>query len=204
MQIHTFRCFGEYAGGGNPALVIEDDRSSTEARQAFARQQNVTCVWIDPSDKPDLAAVVDYFYPHMRSPLCLHATLAVGQQLFSRHGRKQELAVMTAVRRQRLGLAAGDKGDVLVRLQVQDAPQPDLSHGLIQHLLAAPALAPLTRARVVSVGSPVGAALKFLFDHVHIAHIMLHRHRRKSAQQIGHATKALFTEFESGIPHADQ
>ena len=158
MQIHTFRCFGEHADGGNSALVIEDDRSSTEARQAFARHHNVTCVWIDPCDEPGVAAVVDYFYPHMRSPLCLHATLAVGQQLFlqlfSHHGRQQELAVMTAVRGQRLGLAAGDNGEVLVRLQVQDAPQLDVDPRLIQRLLAAPELAPQTQARVVSVGSP--------------------------------------------------
>ena len=47
MQIYTFGCFGEHADGGNPALVIEDDRSSSDTREAFARQHNVTCVWIE-------------------------------------------------------------------------------------------------------------------------------------------------------------
>ena len=154
MQIHTFRCFGEHAGGGNPALVIEGDRSSADTRQAFARQHNVTCVWIDPCAEPGVAAVVDYFYPHTRSPLCLHATLAVGQQLFLRHGRQEELAVMTAVRGQRLGLIGGDDGEVFVRLQAQDAPRPDPACCLIQRLLAAPGLDPLAPPRVVSVGSP--------------------------------------------------
>jgi predicted PhzF superfamily epimerase YddE/YHI9 len=43
----------------------------------------LTCVWIDPCDEPGAAAVVDYFYPHMRSPLSLHATL---------HGMQPDLA----------------------------------------------------------------------------------------------------------------
>ena len=154
MQIHTLRCFGEHADGGNPALVIEGHSSSAEMRQAYARQHHVTCAWLDPSAEPGVAAAVDYFYPHARSPLCLHATLAVGQQLFLRHGREQELVVMTAMRGQPLGLVAGDNGDVFVRLQAQDAPRPDLSAGLVRHLLAAPELAPLAPACVVSVGSP--------------------------------------------------
>jgi len=157
MQIHTLRCFGEHADGGNPALVIEDDRSSTEARQAFARQHNVTCVWLDPCAEPGVAAVVDYFYPHTRSPLCLHATLAVGQQLFLRHRREHELVVMTAMRGQQLGLVAGEFDEVFVRLQAQDAPRPDLDPSLVRRLLAAPELTPkasLAPACVVSVGSP--------------------------------------------------
>jgi PhzF family phenazine biosynthesis protein len=154
MQIHTFRCFGERADDGNPALVIEDEPSSPDARQAFASEHNMTCVWIDPCDEPGVAAVLDYFYPHTRSPLCLHATLAVAQRLFMLHGLASELTVETAVRGQRLGLVAGANGEVFVRLQVQDAPQPDLAPDLAARLLDAPGLAPLTPPCMASVGSP--------------------------------------------------
>ncbi|WP_020652836.1 PhzF family phenazine biosynthesis protein [Massilia niastensis] len=157
MQIHAFRCFGEHAGDGNPALVIEDDPSSLDARQAFARERNTTCVWIDPADGPGVAAVVDFFYPHMRSPLCLHATLAVAKRLFMRHGAGARLAVKTAMRGQRLELAgalASTGGEVFVRLQAQDAPQPLPAPALLARLLAAPGLAPLAPPRVASVGSP--------------------------------------------------
>jgi PhzF family phenazine biosynthesis protein len=154
MQTHTFRCFGQRADDGNPALVIEDDPSAPGARQAFTREHNMTCVWIDPSDEPDLAAVIDYFYPHTRSPLCLHATVAVARRLFTLHGLARELTVKTAVRGQRLGLVAGANGDMFVRLQAQHAQQPELAPDLVEHLLDAPGLTPLSPPCVASVGSP--------------------------------------------------
>lgn len=154
MQIHEFRCFGEQPGDGNPALVIEGDLSALDARLAFARERNTTCAWIDPPDEDGVVAIVDYFYPHTRSPLCLHATLAVGQRLFALHRANAELTVKTAVHGQRLGLVPGADGEVFVRLQQQDAPQPDVAPELIGTLLAAPGLAPQAPARVLSIGSP--------------------------------------------------
>jgi len=154
MQFQEFRCFGEQAGDGNPALVIEHDLASIEARQAFAQERNITCAWIDPPDEAGVVANVDYFYPHTRSPLCLHATLAVGQHLFMQHGSHRELTVKTAAHGQRLGLVPGAEGQVLVRLQRQQASQPNITPDLIERLLAAPGLVPLAPARVFSVGSP--------------------------------------------------
>ena len=63
MQVHRFKCFGEQPGDGNPALVIEGDLSPSEARLAFARERNITCVWIDPPDETGVVASVDYFSP---------------------------------------------------------------------------------------------------------------------------------------------
>ena len=154
MQVHRFKCFGEQPGDGNPALVIEGDASPREARQDFARERNMTCVWIDPPDEADVVASVDYFYPHTRSPLCLHATLAVGQHLFMQHGGNHNLMVKTAVHGQRLGLVPGADDQVSVRLQRQEVSRPNLAPDLIGRLLAAPGLVPLAPARVFSVGSP--------------------------------------------------
>lgn len=154
MKISSFRCFGTHAGEGNPALVIEDDVSPPSARLAFARARNVTCVWIDPADAPDVAAAVDYFYPHARSPLCLHATLAAGRRLFARHGAEHALTVKTATGGQRLGINANAEDQVFVRLQVQSVVQPLVTPDLIKHLLAAPQLIPVATPLVASVGSP--------------------------------------------------
>ena len=154
MQFQAFRCFGEQAGDGNPALVIEHDLSNIDARQAFAQERNITCAWIDPADEDGVVANVDYFYPHTRSPLCLHATLAVGQRLFMQHGSHRELTVKTAAHGQRLGLVPGAEGQVFVRLQRQQASQPNITPDLVGRLLAAPGLVPLAQARVFSVGSP--------------------------------------------------
>ncbi len=146
MQIRALRCFGEHAGDGNPALVIEGDHSDEEARRALAKARNTTCLFLD-------GEVVDFYYPHMRSPLCLHATLAVAQVLFARHPDAATLAVTTAMRGQRLELLRGDDA-FYVRLQAQEVTQPALASGLLEQLLAAPGCVPVSPPRVASVGSP--------------------------------------------------
>jgi PhzF family phenazine biosynthesis protein len=153
MQIHELKCFGELAGDGNPALVIEGDLSSAPQHQAFAHERGTTCVFIDPGAEPGVDCVVDYFYPHTRSPLCLHATQAVARLLFQRQGAYQPLTVATAMRGQRLGLSR-DGDDFFVRLARQQVPQPPLAPGLAARLLADPGLAPVGAPRVASVGSP--------------------------------------------------
>ena len=149
MHAQTLNCFGAHPGGGNPALVIEDDGMDQAARQAFARDRNTTCVFVSPDNQ------VDYFYPHMRSPLCLHATLAVAAVLFGRDGRDAgaTIAVRTAMKGQQLVLSReGD--DYFVRLAPQPAPSIDIPDEQIAALLNAPGLAMASTPRVASVGSP--------------------------------------------------
>lgn len=146
MRIRALRCFGEHAGDGNPALVIEGGHAGEDARRALAQARNTTCVFLDGD-------VVDFHYPHMRSPLCIHATLAVAQVLFARHPDASLLAVSTAMRGQRLVLQR-DGDAFFVRLRVQEAPQPELAPELAARLLAAPGLVPAAPPRVASVGSP--------------------------------------------------
>jgi PhzF family phenazine biosynthesis protein len=140
-------------GGGNPALVIVDGPSEAASRLALARERALTCVFLDSADAPGVAATLDFVYPHMRSPLCLHATLAAAQVLLKRHGSAAPLTVTTAVHAQRLTLSR--EGDtVFVRLARQAAPQVAVDEALARRLLAAPAL-PLASAPVIaSVGSP--------------------------------------------------
>jgi predicted PhzF superfamily epimerase YddE/YHI9 len=146
MQVHALKCFGAGPGDGNPALVIEGDASGEEARRAFARSRNTTCVFLD-------GEVVDYYYSHTRSPLCLHATLAVAHVLFARRPDASLLAVTTAMRGQKLELVRED-GSFFIRLQAQEVAQPELDPGLPARLLAAPGLLPVSTPRVASVGSP--------------------------------------------------
>lgn len=153
MRIHALQCFGEHAGGGNPALVIEDHPSSPEDRLAFAAARKTTCVWLDASEEAGVAGVVDFYYPHARSPLCVHATLAVARVLSERHGADAALAVKTAMRGQRLGLAK-TAGDYFVQLAEHAAPQPPQGAALLARLLDAPGLAPASPPRVTSIGSP--------------------------------------------------
>src|SRR5450830_1329951 len=101
MTVHLLKCFGAEPGGGNPALVIENDHSGETARQTYARERNVSaCVFIDR--QPDGAIVLDYFYPHTRSPLCLHATLAATHILLGAADAPESMTVTTAMRGQAL------------------------------------------------------------------------------------------------------
>jgi PhzF family phenazine biosynthesis protein len=149
MHVQTLICFGAHPGDGNPALVIEGDGTDAAARQAFAAERNTTCVFLSPSNE------VDYFYPHMRSPLCLHATLAVAAVLFGRDGVDAggAIEVRTAMKRQLLRLSR-EGNDYFVRLAHQQAPAVDVSDEQIAALLNAPGLAIASAPQVASVGSP--------------------------------------------------
>jgi PhzF family phenazine biosynthesis protein len=149
MHVQTLICFGAHPGDGNPALVIEGDGMDAAARQAFAAERNTTCVFLSLENE------VDYFYPHMRSPLCLHATLAVAAVLFGRDGVDAggTIAVHTAMKRQPLRLSR-EGNDYFVRLAPQPAPSIAIRDEQVAALLNAPGLAIASAPQVASVGSP--------------------------------------------------
>ena len=150
MNIHELLCFGIAPGGGNAALVVQDDRSETSQRQQFARESNkAACVFVDTT--PDGGIVLDYFYPHTRSPLCLHATLAAARVLLS--AQQPELTVRTALRGQPLTLTLADD-EVYIRLAPQTPPDVAIPTELPARLLAAPGLRLASPPVITSVGSP--------------------------------------------------
>jgi PhzF family phenazine biosynthesis protein len=172
MLIHDLRCFGLRAGEGNRALVVEGDHADADARQAYARAQGRSAtVFIDvapgagahagqrarapeayaDADATQPAITLDYYYPHMRSPLCLHATLAAAAVLFAQRGADAPLTVTTAMHGQQMVLSRAD-GLIFARLARQPAPQPVLDDALVRRLLGADGVP--GAARVVSVGSP--------------------------------------------------
>lgn len=150
MNIQELLCFGITADGGNAALVVQHDHSSADQRQQFARARNKpACVFVDAA--PDGAIVLDYFYPHTRSPLCLHATLAAARVLLS--PQRPLLAVRTAMRGQQLTLTLVD-GDVFIQLVPQTPPEVALPPDLPGRLLASPDIRLASPPVVASVGSP--------------------------------------------------
>lgn len=175
MTIHELRCFGLHAGEGNAALVVEDDHGDAAARQAFATAQGRSAsVFIDRTDGAKGSAgaedrdgarggggaaegaampaiTLDYFYPHMRSPLCLHATLAAAAVLFARQDTDAPIAVATAMHAQPLELSRAE-GMIYVRLSRRPTPPVDVDDALAQRLLGAAGVP--GGARVASVGSP--------------------------------------------------
>lgn len=150
MNIQELLCFGTAPGGGNAALVVRDDHSDVGQRQLFAREQRrPACVFIDAA--ADGGIVLDYFYPHTRSPLCLHATLAAARVLLS--AERPQLQVRTAMRDQALTLQLQD-GEVFIQLSPQAAPDVVIAPTLPARLLAAPGIQLASPPAIASVGSP--------------------------------------------------
>ena len=150
MEIFERKCFGAAPGTGNTALVIDGHHGDAVERQRLASDwQKSACAFLDRQD--DGSWQVDYFYPHMRSPLCLHATLAAAQVLFARQRQDAPITVRTAMRGQQLRLSRTADG-YGIGLTRQPAPAVVIDPGLPDtllgpcELLSAPALA--------SVGSP--------------------------------------------------
>ena len=149
-KIEELLCFGIAPGNGNAALVVQRDPSSAEQRQQFAREQaRPACVFIDQG--PNGGVMLDFFYPHMRSPLCLHATLAAARVLLS--AGQSSLTVRTAMRGQELNLISRD-GEVFIALSPQPVPQAPLTPELPGLLLAAPDIRLVSPPVIASVGSP--------------------------------------------------
>lgn len=150
MNIQELLCFGIVPGGGNAALVVQDDHSSADQRQQFARERNKpACVFVDAV--ADGAIVLDYFYPHARSPLCLHATLTAARVLLS--AQRPLLTVSTAMRGQQLTLTLVDD-NVFIQLAPQAPPEVAIAPDLPGRLLAAPGIQLASPAAIASVGSP--------------------------------------------------
>lgn len=158
MHTHTLLCFGAHRGAGNPALVIEHDDLDRAGRQALARTRDTTCVFLDASAH---GLTIDFYYPHARSPLCVHATLAVAAVLFARQASDAPIAVRTALAGQVLELVRD--GDLyFVRLARYPVPALDVDAAAVAALLRAPvdalaapaAAASAVASAVASVGSP--------------------------------------------------
>lgn len=148
MLVHELRCFGAAPGYGNVALVVEDGPAGAAERQAFAAAQNKSaCVFLDTLAGGGCQA--DYYYPHARSPLCLHATLAAAAVLVPR-GRT-ELA--TAMRGQPVRLRQ-DGGQTFAGVRRQAAAPTCIDRALPGELLGEPDLQPVSPPLISSVGSP--------------------------------------------------
>lgn len=146
---HSFLCFGAIAGKGNPALAVLRGPSDTGQRQQYARENGQTCVFIDPTDDPEAPFVLDFYYPHGRSPLCIHAAVAAACLLADEH----PVTVKTALNGQHLRLRR--TGDMYAAgLQRQPAPEVHITTSQLRQLLGNQVLGFVTEAKVASVGSP--------------------------------------------------
>lgn len=155
LRENAFRCFGRTPDSGNLALVCHGEHAQglgVAQRQAHARSLSApACVFVDPGVDPDEAATLDYYYPHARSALCLHASLAAAAWLRQRDGQ-----LPTALRTaggQRLRLEEAD-GAILFHLQAQPVAAAAPTLAWLAEVLACPAAAIVSAPALASAGSP--------------------------------------------------
>ena len=153
MQVTKVRCFGGAPGVGNIALVIENGPAGAEQRQAFARDSgHGACVFLTPLQENPDRWEADYVYPHARSPLCLHASLAAAHVLLGRGGGTQ-VTLITAMRGQQVVLTR--EADAVFAIVQKHAVAPiGIEPGLAAHLLGEPDLQLASPPLLSSIGSP--------------------------------------------------
>ncbi|WP_321816041.1 MULTISPECIES: PhzF family phenazine biosynthesis protein [unclassified Paraburkholderia] len=155
LRTHSMLCFGRHEASGNPALVVEDFSSNENDRLAFARQSNAAAsVFVDHTS--DASLVLDFYYPHARSPLCLHATLAAGALLFSQRPDATRLHAVTSMRGQSLQI---EKRGELIFVELQAQACPPVIAGLeetarllgenVSYLMGTPGLASVGSAKLL-------------------------------------------------------
>lgn len=108
MKLHSMLCFGRHEETGNAAIVVEQSALAESERLAFAQRQNAAAtVFVETNAAGETQ--LDYFYPHMRSPLCLHATLAASAVFFERNPEIQQTRFVTSMRGQVLEVTRLDR-----------------------------------------------------------------------------------------------
>ena len=153
MSIYNLRCFGTSAGTGNEALVVVNDATTPIERQIFARQQKKpACIFMQTDTLTD-RIILDFYYPHTRSPLCLHGTLAAAKVYFEMHPDITDLTVITSVRQQQIPITISN-GNIFIRVAEQPAITPVITDGVLERLLNINITDIVTSPVVKSVGSP--------------------------------------------------
>jgi PhzF family phenazine biosynthesis protein len=151
MKIHRFLCFGRHDRSGNAAVVVEDAQLVESERLKFAQQLEANATVFVETDAAGV--LLDYYYPHARSPLCLHATLAASAVFFERHPDSGRIQFVTSMHRQTLEVERLDQG---IFIGVRSQPCPTLSIDVVAEaarLLCVEPAALVGIPRLASVGS---------------------------------------------------
>ena len=120
MKTHRMHCFGRTDKSGNAAIVVEGSALTESERLEFAREQDTSAtVFVDANTTGEL--LLDYYYPHTRSPLCLHATLAASAVYFERYHEAKRLQFITSMHRQALEVERDDEA-IFVHVTAQPCP----------------------------------------------------------------------------------
>jgi PhzF family phenazine biosynthesis protein len=157
MNIERYRCFGATALNGNDAVVVSGPELSgwsPEERQQFTIEQHAhACVFVDADGPASGPFTLDFYYPHARSPLCLHASLAAADHIWKTGRRDGVLLLTSSMKKQPLAFdRASDT--IFVSVDIQQADFPNVSISDAANLLRCDPGVLMSLPEVASVGSP--------------------------------------------------
>jgi PhzF family phenazine biosynthesis protein len=153
MHIERYKCFGATALNGNDAVVVSGPELSgwsQDERQQFTIEQEAhACVFVD-ADGP---LMLDFYYPHTRSPLCLHASLAAADHIWKTGWQDSVLLLTTSLKKQPLAFDRAG-GTIFVSVDMQQADFPSVSIADAARLLGCDSGLIMSSPEAASVGSP--------------------------------------------------
>jgi predicted PhzF superfamily epimerase YddE/YHI9 len=154
MDLVRYQCFGTTPHNGSDALLVSGPELanwSPVERHAFTVAQKVhACVFIDRDARGGGLASLDFYYPHMRSPLCLHASIAAARYVWGDRPYDDSLLLVTAMKQQAL-IFDRENEDVYVSVEPVPAVDPGIN---VQQLAAF-----LRCDESAVIGSPVVASI---------------------------------------------
>lgn len=126
---------------------------SVAQRQNFAALHNTNaCVFIDRSENGKGPYALDFYYPHTRSPLCMHASLAAAYYMNAHNVDGYSGLVLTSLGEQVLSFThSGNRIHISVEPAPVTTPTPDVS---ATATLLGCAESAIKSFAIASVGSP--------------------------------------------------
>jgi predicted PhzF superfamily epimerase YddE/YHI9 len=142
---------------GNDAVVVSGPELSgwsPEDRQQFTIEHHAhACVFVDADGPAYGPLALDFYYPHARSPLCLHASLAAADHIWKSGPQDGVLLLTSSMKQQALAFdRAGDT--IFVSVDIQQAVFPNVSIADAAKLLRCDPGVIMSSPEVDSIGSP--------------------------------------------------
>ncbi|MFM0021133.1 PhzF family phenazine biosynthesis protein [Paraburkholderia azotifigens] len=151
MHLHRMLCFGRNDESGNAAIVVEGSDLAEPERLKFAQRQDASAtVFVEADAAGDIQ--LDYYYPHARSPLCLHATLAASAVFYERYQDIGQVRFVTSMHRQALEVERVDEA-IFVGVKAQPCPALTIDVAETARLLRVEPADVMGMPGVASVGS---------------------------------------------------
>ena len=156
MDLVRYQCFGATPHNGSDALLVcgpEVANWSPAERHAFTVDQKAhACVFVDHNASGAGVASLDFYYPHTRSPLCLHASIAAARHVWGDRQHDDSLSLVTAMNQQALVFDRQNE-DVYVSVEPVPVVDPDITVQQLAGLLRCDASALMGSPVVASIGS---------------------------------------------------